>query len=424
MRTRIAGPIWAALVVVFSPVWVAVTQAADIKPFISEQVSPLEVITAKDSDGHVTHAVMRRPPGRPGPLPAAVFLHGGVEQMPLDELRRRAAEPLEALFLAEGYVVVESTYRSRRDDPQRPETVRSIVAMIDRVKKLPGVDPKSIVVVGSSGGGTLALELAAETDIAAIGPFEPATIIFMGMMNKTNRIGIGQDPQRYWTPEIQQKTRERLRRLRCPVFVGHGDINNLKKVNFEIFLPELMKAGKPVQIHVYPGMPHSVFSFYSPNRLEFISRFFEDCNSMFKRYLVTQPVPVDRTAVQWVADTPPKTPVGLRTVADLRDRPTVGVEDQPAPGETLVGTFRTGQLRLTVYLPIGSEQGQYEVQILRKAGEPIVTVSGSTTFDEYQNLVLGLQPDLTGSAPGRYMLGVRKAKSRWTYYPITLVQQQ
>jgi acetyl esterase/lipase len=400
----------------------AIARAADIKPVISEQISPLEVIVAKEQDGHEISAVVRRPPGRQGPLPAMVFFHGGLDQMTVDSLKKAVMEPLHTLFLAEGYVVVNSTYHGRADDPQRPETVQSAVAMIDQVKKLPGVDPKSVVVVGSSGGGTLALEVAAATELAAIGPFEPASIIFMGMMNKTNRLAsvIMQDPPRFWTPEIQQKTRERLARLSCPVFLGHGDINGLKKINFEVFLPELMKSGKPVQIHVYPGMQHSSFGFYYPKRVEYVKRFFDDCNGMFKRYLPTQPVPVDRAAVQWAPDTPPKEPVGLRTFSDLRGRPAIKPEDPPAPNETPVGTFRTGRLRLRIFLPAASERGQYEVQVLRKAGEPVVTLAGSSAVDEDQNPILELQPDVTKIAPGRYLLAVRKAGSPWMYYPLTV----
>jgi acetyl esterase/lipase len=396
----------------------AISQTGDIKPFISEQVSPMEVIVAKDRDGVEIPAVVRRPPGRQGPFPALVSLHGGLVQLPIDELKRRAAEPLETLFLAEGYMVVEATYRSRNDDPQRPETVWSIVAMIEHVKKLPGVDPKSVVVVGSSGGGSLALELAAETDVAAIAPWEPATILFMGMLTKNSEGGVGRNAQRLWTPEIQQKTRERLSRIRCPVFVGNGPSS--LNFNHDIFFPELMKTGKPVQIHIYPGMPHPILSAYIPKRLEHIKRYFEDSNSMFKRYLAAQPVPVDRKILQWVADLPPKTDSGARQFLNLRDRKTIRPEDPPAPGEVPVGSFRTRVLRLTIFLPSGSDAGDYELQILREAGVPIMTMGGSTTIDENKNLILQLQFDLTGFEIGRRVLSIRKVDSEWKYYPINL----
>src|SRR5262245_8822478 len=105
-----------------------VAQAADIKQIISERVSPVEVISIKDSDGREIPAVFRRPPGRKGPMPAMVFFHGGLDQMTVEQLKSAATEhPLDALFLAEGYLTVQATYRSRSDDPQRPETVRSAV---------------------------------------------------------------------------------------------------------------------------------------------------------------------------------------------------------------------------------------------------------------------------------------------------------
>jgi hypothetical protein len=71
-----------------------------------------------------------------------------------------------------------------------------------------------------------------------------------------------------------------------------------------------------------------------------------------------------------------------------------------------------------VYLPIGSKEGQYEVQILREAETPLVTGRGSATFED-RNVVLRLKADLTGLTPGRYLLGVRKGSFRWMYYSIS-----
>jgi hypothetical protein len=50
------------------------------------------------------------------------------------------------------------------------------------VKSLPYVDPSSVVVNGTSGGGDLALELAAATELAAIAAEEPATLLMAGII--------------------------------------------------------------------------------------------------------------------------------------------------------------------------------------------------------------------------------------------------
>ncbi len=78
-------------------------------------------------------------------------------------------------------------------------------------------------------------------------------------------------------------------------------------------------------------------------------------------------------------------------------------------------------LELSVYFPIGSEEDRYELQILKTAGAPLVTLTGSAAR-ENRDVVLRLRTDLTGLAPGRYLLGLRKANFRRAYYPVTVVQ--
>jgi acetyl esterase/lipase len=285
-------------------------QTTDRMPSISEQVSAIEMTASRARDGRETAAAVRRPPGRSGPLPAVVLFHGGLDEWPVTRLKRAVLnQPLPAFFLAEGYVIVQATYRSRSEDPQSPKTLWDAVAMVEHVKQLPGVDPRSVVIWGTSGGGSLAFELAAEIEVAAIGVWEPGTIIFSGMLTRGNQVGkvLSPDPRRYWTPEIERRTQERLRRLSCPIFVGHGDVHPLKELNFKLFFPEMLRVGKPVQINVYPGMQHGIFYWYDKDRLPYIKSFFDDCNYMFKKYLATQPVPMDRSAIQWVPDSPANT---------------------------------------------------------------------------------------------------------------------
>ena len=120
---------------------------------------------------------------------------------------------------------------------------------------------------------------------------------------------------------------------------------------------------------------------------------------------------------------PPKAPPIQyeMAVVDLRNRSPVRGEQQPVPGEAVVASLPTKPLELLVYLPIGSEEGPYELQILREPGTPLVTLSGSASLRD-RNVVLRLQTDLTGLNPGRCLLGVRRGSFRWMYYPITLVQ--
>ena len=120
------------------------------------------------------------------------------------------------------------------------------------------------------------------------------------------------------------------------------------------------------------------------------------------------------------APSPPQSPPTQYEMAivDLRNRSPVRGEQLPAPAEEVVASLPTRPLELSVYLPIGSEEGQYEVQILREVETPFVTVGGSAVFED-RTVVLRLRADLTGLNPGRYLLGVRKGSFRWTYYPIS-----
>ena len=116
----------------------------------------------------------------------------------------------------------------------------------------------------------------------------------------------------------------------------------------------------------------------------------------------------------------PPTPVEIATV-DLRNRSTVRGETGSTSGDLEVASLPAKPLDLTIYLPIGSEEGQYQVAILCAEGNPLVAVGGSATLRN-RKVTLQLRTDLTGFAPGRYFLGVRKGNFRWAYYPILLAR--
>jgi len=103
-------------------------------------------------------------------------------------------------------------------------------------------------------------------------------------------------------------------------------------------------------------------------------------------------------------------------LADLRDlAPLRGIE-----GKTAVPVELTrGPLALTLYLPTGSEPGQYEVELAEQLDEPLATASGSATL---QNgiAVLEIKLNLAGLHPGLYLLAVRQAGRAWAPYTALL----
>jgi dienelactone hydrolase len=184
--------------------------------------------------------------------------------------------------------------------------------MVEEVKKLPQVDPTSVVAWGGSGGGNLVLELAGQIDLAAVAAWEPATLLLSGMMTK--EVGgsdedrspkpILADPGKYFAARHRQLTREKFAKIRCPVFVTHGDVSTLKRLNFEFVFPELMSAGKKVTISIHPGMTHGLTWYSAEGRIAQMQSCFEEEDSFFRRFLATKPVPLDRAQVQWVPDPP------------------------------------------------------------------------------------------------------------------------
>ncbi|MDQ3622023.1 MAG: dienelactone hydrolase family protein [Verrucomicrobiota bacterium] len=274
------------------------------RPEISAQSCPVEVIEASTRDKQTASAVVRKPPGK-GPFPAIVFLHGGLNQRNVDRVKREAPnQPTNSRFLAAGYVTAEAVFRTRSEDPQSKGPLMDYLAIIEQVKKMPEVDPGSIVVLGHSGGGNLALELAGETELCAVVAGEPASIIFTGMYNKSTRRRdqrdkMMADPKSFYTPELQKLTREKIGRIACPVLIVHGDQHPINKINHEIVIPETKQAGKKLEVILYPGQPHT-FVFGQDGSPEAARKCFKDCDSFFNQYLPTKPTPLEESLVKQV----------------------------------------------------------------------------------------------------------------------------
>ena len=151
---------------------------------ISEAISPVQKIKVTAEDGNTIEIAVRTPP-REGPFPAIIFLHGGMKESSIDRrIRESKSGALPTRFLAAGYVIVVSTYRTYEDHSRDPGPIEDNVAVVKRVKNLPEVDPQSVVIFGTSGGGRLALELSGlgtRTGLAAIVCGEPATTLYAEM---------------------------------------------------------------------------------------------------------------------------------------------------------------------------------------------------------------------------------------------------
>jgi hypothetical protein len=103
---------------------------------------------------------------------------------------------------------------------------------------------------------------------------------------------------------------------------------------------------------------------------------------------------------------------------DLKNRSVSrSVEKQTPKAQPLVLPAR--RLDLSIFLPIGSEAGRYDVQLLKKIDEPILSSTGDATIEQGIT-VLRARIDLSGQTSGNYLMGLRQSPSEWTYYPVTV----
>jgi hypothetical protein len=103
---------------------------------------------------------------------------------------------------------------------------------------------------------------------------------------------------------------------------------------------------------------------------------------------------------------------------DLKDRSVSrSVEKQAPKTQPLVLPAR--RLDLRIFLPIGSEAGPYEVHLLKKIDEPILSATGDATIEQGVT-ILRARIDLSGQAAGNYLIGLRQPPSEWTYYPVSI----
>jgi hypothetical protein len=78
-----------------------------------------------------------------------------------------------------------------------------------------------------------------------------------------------------------------------------------------------------------------------------------------------------------------------------------------------------GLLELTIYLPVGSEPGDYDLQILKQAGAPLWSGEGQAK-SENPGVALRFKVDLSEAKPGSYFLAIRRRGWDWAYYPLAI----
>jgi len=296
------------LTAVLLPFGTSAQSRGTARQLFSAEAVPLQGIAPVAKDGHRGRGYLRKP--REGArFPAVLIIHPGNRELPDASLKDYVLNsPVPSAFLAAGYVIAVTTYRSRDIDPQATAATEDTVAALELLRALPYVDPKSVVAYGCSNGGDLALEAARVTEVAAIAAEEPATPMFTGVFNKNSpkagerftprdAFAIMETPLRFYTAEYQRLTQEKLRSLNTPILLVQGD-GIVARFNNEVFIPELERGRKTVTHKTYAGEPHC-FMFgpigsvqVTTPRPAVAQQAFRDVDLFFRQHLRTQPTPM------------------------------------------------------------------------------------------------------------------------------------
>src|SRR3954463_5745903 len=91
---------------------------------VSEELSPLQVVSVPTQGGRgSTPVVIRRPHGTKA-APAVIYLHGGLDTQSVERLKEVSRGPdTMTRFLAAGWITVVPTFRARNVDPQTREAL-------------------------------------------------------------------------------------------------------------------------------------------------------------------------------------------------------------------------------------------------------------------------------------------------------------
>ncbi len=89
-------------------------------------------------------------------------------------------------------------------------------------------------------------------------------------------------------------------------------------------------------------------------------------------------------------------------------------------GKTTIPSVPRQRLELSIYLPVGSEEGKYQIRLLGETSAVLIETKGSARL-ENRRTILRLQMDFTQVPAGIHSLGIRQEEWNWAFYPI-LVQ--
>lgn len=120
---------------------------------------------------------------------------------------------------------------------------------------------------------------------------------------------------------------------------------------------------------------------------------------------------------QEIAQTPSLPPFQPVTL-DLRRLSLARGEGRPQIGQPTL-TIPRSRVRITFLLPVGSEEGQYDIQVLAGEGHPALLFRGQARILDSAT-TLRMEADLRALSPGRYELRIGRPGSSSQAYSVAL----
>jgi len=105
-------------------------------------------------------------------------------------------------------------------------------------------------------------------------------------------------------------------------------------------------------------------------------------------------------------------------VLDLRGRATVRGGSTQETSQPPLQVPRSAKI-LNLELPIGSNEGTYDIALINPSGSEFFRTSATATLEDHL-VVLRANVELAGAPPGSYFLGVRQPGLEWTRFPVRL----
>ncbi|MBY8861550.1 alpha/beta hydrolase [Nocardia sp. CA2R105] len=178
------------------------------------------------------------------PLAHILFAHGNAGNI-------GDRSPVLALLAAAGFDVLVFDYRGfgrSAGHPGEHGMYLDARAARDALLARPGVDPNRVVYLGKSLGGGVMTELATR--------YPPAALVLMSTFTSLRDAAAAVYPYipRLVVPNAFPSLR-RIRSLRAPVLIMHGDQDELLPVRMghELYAA----APEPKRLHIYPGAGHN-----------------------------------------------------------------------------------------------------------------------------------------------------------------------